>query len=140
MPAVYEHFHTVAAAEIDALGHANNLVYFDWMLRAALDHSAAQGWPASAYRARGQGWVVRSHTIKYLKSALVDDELVVRTWIAELKHYSCLRRYRIVRRRDDMLLSSAATEWAFVEYQTGQLARIPDEVIRAFDLVADDEG
>ena len=139
MPLVYEHTHVVAADEIDALGHANNLTYFHWMLRAALDHSASQGWPSSAYRALGRGWVVRSHTIKYLKSALAGDELIVRTWVAELKHYSCLRRYKIVRRRDDALLASASTEWAFIDYATGNLLRIPSEVVNAFELLPDDQ-
>ena len=36
MPAIYQHLHTVRADEIDALGHANNVVYVEWMQAAAL--------------------------------------------------------------------------------------------------------
>ena len=59
MPEIYEHLHTVADHEIDALGHANNVAYVEWMQDAALAHSAAQGWPPEAYQSLGAGWVVR---------------------------------------------------------------------------------
>ena len=78
MPAVYEHHHTVADDEIDALGHANNVAYLQWMQGAAVAHSAAQGWPGDRYRQFGFGWVVRAHTIEYSQPALRGEEIVVR--------------------------------------------------------------
>ena len=38
---------------------------------------------------------------------------------------------------DDALLAKAATRWAFIDFATGTLARIPAEVIASFELVAD---
>jgi len=137
MPAVYEHPHTVVEAEIDRLGHVNNLEYLRWMLAAAMAHSTVQGWPAEAYERLGAGFVVRSHQIKYLQSAYAGDEVAVITWVAEFKRVSTVRRYKVIRRSDGALLASAATEWAFVDFQTGTLTRIPTEVAAAFELVAD---
>jgi acyl-CoA thioester hydrolase len=134
MPAIYEHALVVAADEIDRLGHVNNLVYLAWMQAAALAHSAAQGWTPDRYEQLGSGWVVRSHTIKYLQPAYADQRLIVRTWVADMGKVSSTRRYKIVRSVDDSLLASAATEWAYVDYTTGQLRRIPEEVWRAFEL------
>ncbi|HEX3871044.1 MAG TPA: acyl-CoA thioesterase [Pirellulales bacterium] len=139
MPAVYEYVLRVQPKDIDALGHVHNLVYMQWILASALEHSAAQGWPAEAYRKIGSGWVVRSHTIKYVKPALEGDEVVVRTWLAEGRRFSCLRRYRVVRQHDEQLLASAATEWAYIDFATGNLARIPPEVLGAFEIVQDAE-
>ena len=137
MPAVFEHFHTVHASEIDELGHASNLVYLAWMQAAALAHSAAQGWPAEAYRQLGSGWVVRSHQIEYLRPAFSGDELIVRTWVAGFRKVTSLRRYQILRRIDTRLLANAATDWAFVKYSTGMPTRVPAEVSGAFELVAE---
>jgi len=139
MPAVFELAHRVRPEEIDALGHANNIVYLQWIVRAAVDHSAAQGWPAQAYRDLGSGWVVRRHEIRYLKSALVDDELVIRTWLAQARKFSCLRRYQVIRQSDRAMLAAAETEWAYVDFNTGNLTRIPDEVAQAFTVVPDGE-
>jgi len=137
--AIYEHFHTVSPDEIDGLGHANNLAYLKWMIAAATAHSKTQGWPSHAYRALGAGWVVRSHEIKYAKPAFSGERLVVYTWVADMKKFSSLRRYKIVRCHDDELLATAATGWAFVDYATGSLRRIPPEVSGAYRVVAADD-
>jgi acyl-CoA thioester hydrolase len=100
MPAVYEHRHRVLDREMDTVGHVNNLEYLKWLQDAALAHSAAQGWPADAYRSAGHGWVVRSHYIEYLVPAFADDDIVVRTWIADMKRVTSLRRYEIIRPTD----------------------------------------
>ncbi len=137
MPAVYEHHLTVTPEHIDRLGHVNNLEYLRWALAAALAHSAAQGWPAEKYEQLGAGFVVRSHEIKYQQSAFAGDEVTVRTWVADFRRLSCLRRYQMIRRSDGALLVTAATEWAFVKFDNFSLARIPPEVASAFEIVAD---
>ena len=137
MPAIFEHPHCVTEAEIDALGHANNLAYLAWMQTAALAHSAAQGWPGEAYYRLGSGWVVRSHRINYVLPAFAADELVVRTWVATMKKASSLRRYDVVRPADGKTLAQAATDWAFIDFATGLPRRVPDEIRMAFELVED---
>jgi acyl-CoA thioester hydrolase len=137
MPAIFEYRHLVIAEEIDALGHVNNLAYLAWMQAAALAHSAAQGWPADRYQALGLGWVVRSHEITYERPALVNDEIVVRTWVAGFRRASSVRRYDVLRAADGKRLATAATNWAFVNYANGMPARVPPEIIGAFELVGD---
>ena len=65
---------------MDAHGHANNLEYLRWMVDAAVQHSAAQGWPAERYLELGQSWFVRSHTIEYLRPAGAGERLAIVTW------------------------------------------------------------
>jgi acyl-CoA thioester hydrolase len=135
MPAVYEHFHTVLPEEIDALGHANNLRYLKWAIDAAVAHSAVQGWPSKAYRELGAGWVVRAHQIEYLRPTFAGEEIIIRTWVADFRKVTSLRRYRMIRRSDGRLLASAATDWAFVNYETGKPLRVPPEVSACFQVV-----
>jgi len=132
MPTPYTFSHTVLEEEIDRLGHVNNLAYLSWMQAAAIAHSSAKGWPVERYERLGAGWVVRSHHIEYLRAAVVADRIEVRTWVAEMKRVSSLRRYEIVRVADDRTLAKAATDWAFVNYKTGLPARIPEEIIGLF--------
>ncbi|MAG93863.1 MAG: thioesterase [Planctomycetaceae bacterium] len=137
MPAVYEYSHTVTDDDIDGQGHVNNLVYLKWMQSAAVDHSKAQGWPGSRYRESGAGWVVRSHQIEYHGPAFAGDEIVVRTWVADMKKITSLRKYKIVRPADDTLLAIAQTNWAYLGMQHRVPRRIPPEVAEAF-IVLDD--
>ena len=135
MTEVFEFHHTVRDEEIDELGHANNVVYVEWMQSAAMAHTAALGWPGSRYRELGSGWVARSHKIDYHQPALAGQEIVVRTWVATMQKVTSIRRYRIVRTGDEELLATAETKWAFVNYQTGQPARIPPEIAGSFTVV-----
>jgi acyl-CoA thioester hydrolase len=137
MPDVYEHLHVVGDDEIDDLGHANNVVYVEWMQSAAIAHTTAQGWPGGLYKELGAGWVVRSHAIHYHQPARRGDQIVVRTWVATMRKVTSLRRYEIYRTADRRLLATAETKWAFVDYATGQPARIPPEIARSFTVIAD---
>ncbi len=137
MPAIFEYSHCVLPKEIDGLGHVNNIHYIRWIQDAAIAHSAAQGWPMEAYYQIGQGWVVRSHTIEYLVPAFLNDQIIVRTWIADMKRVTSLRRYELIRPGDGKKLAVAATNWAFVKFDTLQPCRVPVEVTNAFELVPD---
>jgi acyl-CoA thioester hydrolase len=139
MPAIFEYRHLVIAKEIDALGHVNNLSYLAWMQEAALAHSTAQGWPPESYQRLGLGWVVRSHQITYERPAFVSEEVIVRTWVAGFRRASSVRRYDILRAADGKRLATAATNWAFVNYASGLPARVPKEIVDAFELVEDAE-
>lgn len=138
MPAIYLHERRVLPTEIDELGHVNNLAYLAWMQQAAIDHSAAQGWPGERYQALGAGWVVRSHEILYLAPAFDGDEIEIRTWVAQTQRASSLRRFEIYRAGDEKLLARASTLWAFIKFATGSVTRIPPEVAEAFIVVGDE--
>jgi acyl-CoA thioester hydrolase len=137
MPALFEFHHTVSTAEIDFLGHVGNVAYVRWMQDAAVAHSAAAGWPMEAHKALGSGWVVRTHEIEYRQPAFAGDAIVVRTWIADLLKVTSLRRYRILRAADEALLAVAATNWAYIDFATGRLMRVPPEVVAAFEVLPD---
>ena len=120
MPEIFRYLHAVGDDEIDALGHANNVAYLDWMQSAALAHSAARAGPASTIArsaAAGSFAPIRSATFS---PAFAGDEVVVETWVATMKKVSSLRRYRMVRQADQTLLAEAETDWAFVDYASGR--------------------
>lgn len=120
--------------QIDQLGHVNNVEYLRWMQNAAMAHSTAQGWSAAAYQTLGSGWVVRSHFIEYLGPAFLGDELIIRTWVSEMKRVTSRRKFEFRRAQEAVLLARAETEWAFVQFATGQPRRIPVEVSGAFQI------
>jgi acyl-CoA thioester hydrolase len=136
MSARFEYPHTVVEEDIDELGHAGNFHYVKWMQHAAVAHSTANGWSAQKYNALGAGWVVRSHKIIYLKPAFIGDCLVIKTWVANMKPASSLRRYEISNAEGE-ILARAETDWAFVNYQRQKPTRIPAEVANCFEVIGD---
>jgi acyl-CoA thioester hydrolase len=139
MPAVFEYRLTVPREAIDGQGHVNNLEYVRWMQQAAVAHSSAQGWTSERYRQLGAGWVVRSHKIEYLQAAFAGDQIVVYTWVSDLRKVRSLRKYKMVRTGDGATVATAETDWAFFGFEHRVPRRIPAEVAEAFILVPEAE-
>lgn len=137
MPEVFEYLHRVATDEIDGLGHVNNVAYVRWMQDAAVAHSTAQGWDVQRYESEDCGFVARSHFIEYLQPAFADEEILIRTWIADMQKITSRRCYRMIRRSDGTLLAVAETNWAFLSLTTRRPKRIPPELRDAFELFDD---
>ena len=138
MPAFFEFRHTVESNEIDDQGHVGNVEYLRWLQEAAIRHSAAQGWPKERYLAAGAVFVVRSHQIEYLQSAFVGDEIKIVTWVSCFRKFTTLRKYQVIRERDNLLLAKAETTWAFIAWPARTPKRCPPELVDAFVLVPDD--
>lgn len=135
MPEIFSYHHTIEHSEIDELGHANNAVYVNWMQAAAIAHSNAQGWPSERYRENSNAWVARSHHIDYLSPAYENEEIIVHTWIAAMQRATCVRRYEMMRKPDQVILARAETRWAFIHLDTRRPTRIPAAVLEDFVIV-----
>ena len=129
---MFRHRVTVGEADLDELGHANNIQYVRWLQDAAIAHSAHVGLTWERYVALGGVFVVRRHEIDYLRSALRGDELEVRTHVASVMAAKSERKYEIVRLSDETVIVRALTLWGFVDTTMGRPMRIPDEIYVAF--------
>ncbi|MDR1305253.1 MAG: acyl-CoA thioesterase [Verrucomicrobiales bacterium] len=131
----YTHRVTVAAADIDANGHVNNVVYVRWAQEAALAHWQAA---ATAELQAAIVWVVVSHGIEYKRPALFGDALTVKTWVETSTTLTSERHCRIVRERDGMLLARSRTVWCAVNPGNGKPRRLPAQVREIFLLTTDE--
>ncbi|QDS94928.1 Acyl-ACP thioesterase [Roseimaritima multifibrata] len=130
--AVFDFEYVVQADEIDAQDHVHNLRYLQWSLWAAHRHTAAGGWDSRAQLdENGIGWVVRSHEITYRAAAFAEDQLIVRTWVSEVSHVSCERKFLICRPADRTILCRGATRWAFVNLRIRKAVAIPQSLLDA---------
>ena len=127
---------TVSDAAVDENRHVNNVVYVQWMQDAAVRHAEAAGCVAATH-ARGATWVVRSHTIEYLRPVFAGERLMVETWVADVRQARSRRRYRFLRGSDGKPVAAGETEWVYVDAASGRPRPIPPEVIGAFRLLPD---
>ena len=121
---------TVAAPDIDELGHVSNLVYLRWVLDVAMAHSRSLGWDHPEYRALGSVFVVRRHEIDYLGQVTAGQTLSAETWVESWKLASCIRRTELW--RDGQVVARAATTWAMISFASGRPTKIPDDLRAKF--------
>lgn len=136
MPAIHVKALQVGADAIDVHRHVNNQEYLRWMQEVAIEHSTLQGWPMARYLEAGASWYVRSHLIEYLRPGLLDDEIRICTWVADMEKRHSLRRTLFLRAADRSILARAETRWIYVDLNNGRPLPIPDDLRAAFSLVA----
>ena len=121
---------TIPKEAIDENGHVNNVAYVQWMQDIAVEHYASIG----GVEAQGAEatWVVREHRIEYLLPAFEGEEIVIRTWVENLRRVRSLRKYEFARNSDNMVLVRGETEWVFVDARTGSPRAVPSEVSVVF--------
>jgi acyl-CoA thioester hydrolase len=120
----------VHPADIDLLGHVNNVVYLRWMQDAATAHWETVA-PASLKAE--VIWVVTRHEIDYKAPAFVCDELVARTWVGEPSGATWERFVEIRRADDDKLLARGRSIYAALDRNTGRPRRVDPALRAPFD-------
>jgi acyl-CoA thioester hydrolase len=115
--------------EVDLFGHVNNAVYLNWAEHVAADHVERLGFGRSWVAARGAGWIVREHRIRYLRPVVLGDRVTVTTLPQSLAGVRGTRRTEVHRQSDGALVTEVETEWVWVRLKDGRPARVPDELI-----------
>lgn len=123
----------VEESDIDHLGHVNNIVYLRWVQEIATIHWEAE---ASAEDLQQLLWVVSRHEIDYKSSALLGDEVVVRTCVGTATGLTFVRHTEIRRASDRKLLAQARTLWIPINSETRRPQRPSRELRARFSVEA----
>jgi acyl-CoA thioester hydrolase len=121
----------VEPADIDQLGHVNNVIYLRWVQEAAVAH-----WTAAAPAADRAKllWVVVRHEIDYKQAAFLGDGIVARTWVGSASRIRFERFTELLRARDRSLLAQARTLWCPIDTRTGKPASVSPGVRACFSV------
>ena len=131
-PGVFCMYRRVAWQDIDTMQHVNNAVYMEYINECSYQVCAAFHWPWQ--RMLEQGFVVflRQARLQYLQPAVLKDELKITTWVSRINRASAGRHYTIHRAQDGVLLAQAYTLGVWVDLNTLQPIRIPQEMLDDF--------
>jgi acyl-CoA thioester hydrolase len=121
----------VGAADLDEQAHVNNVVYVRWVMDAATAHWVAF---TTAEDRAAVGWVATRHEIDYLAPALLDDEVLVRTRVGQVKGLTFERHTEVRRAADDRVLVRSRSLWCPVDPRTGRPRRVPAHLHALFSL------
>ena len=127
-PAAFEMEITATEADMDELGHVNNVVYLGWVQDVAKGHWFAVSTPEETAR---QAWVAVRHEIDYKKAAVAGDRLVARTWIGEVSRVTS-ERFVEIRRTTGELLMHCRSVWVAVSRTSGRPKRFDPALMDRF--------
>jgi acyl-CoA thioester hydrolase len=121
----------IEPADIDELGHVNNVTYLRWVQDVAVAH-----WKAAS-RATDQAnlrWVVVRHEIDYKQAAYLGDRIIARTWVGTASRIRFERYTELLRASDRSLLARARTLWCPIDARTGKPTSVSAEVRAGFSV------
>mgnify|MGYP002777441661 CR=1 FL=1 len=120
----------VAAADIDELGHVNNIVYLRYAQEIAIAHWRSRATPEMLSK---YVWVVLRHEADYRSALTLGDEADVRTHVADQAVGPAWVRYV------DIYKAGAAkpavqikSNWCLLDAVTRRVKRVPPEIVQRF--------
>jgi acyl-CoA thioester hydrolase len=131
MPAeIFSQRFAIAPADIDELGHVNNIVYLRWAQEMATAHWRLRATPemVSAFV-----WVVTRHEADYRASLVMGDEVEARTWVEDSARGAIWPRYVEI---GAVGASKPAVQiksyWCLLDAASRKPKRVPPEIATRF--------
>ncbi len=116
----------VADTDVDRLGHANNVVYLQWMEAISWAHIESVGLDWSLQQSLGRAMAIVHTEIDYRAAAFAGDELIMGTWLTHFDgRLHSRRRFQLVRPLDGQTLMEAESRHVCIDIETQRPARIP---------------
>lgn len=120
----------VDPADIDELGHVNNIVYLRYAQEIAIAHWRSR---ASAEMLEAYVWVVARHEVDYRAPLELGDEVEVRTRVDEAAHGATWKRFvDIYKAGAEKPSAQIVSNWCLLDAQTRRVRRVPGEIVMRF--------
>ena len=133
-------------ADMDSLGHVNNVVYVDYLQEARVDMLSVHA-PASGGEELAEGVVVVRHDVRFLAPLVFRFEPVrIETWVSEIRAASFTMEYEILDLLPDgtrhvyCRASSVLTPFVFAEERPRRIRPEEREVLERFLAPAGEEA
>jgi acyl-CoA thioester hydrolase len=122
----FEHPLHATTADIDELGHVNNVVYVRWVQEVAAQHWKSVATPELKAQYM---WVVLRHEIDYKNPSFAGDEITGMTWVGE-HHGARFDRYvKLFSKTNGKIFAEAKTNWCLLDRRSSKPVRIPLSIL-----------
>jgi YbgC/YbaW family acyl-CoA thioester hydrolase len=123
----------VRFSDCDMYGHLNNIWYLKYFLDAREDHIAASyGLSLAQFASRGIGWVVKTNQIAYLRPALVNEKVVIRSGIIDFTEQDLVVEMQMIDEKRSHLKSVMWSKFVHVGLKDGKRATHDPELADLF--------
>ena len=119
---------TVRWGDMDAMGHVNNIVYFQYVESARVGYCESWGWKSRDMSSARQGPVVVSQTFNYRRQLHYPAEVEVGLECTEVRHRSFVLSFAIFRKGSEEIIGDGTCAVAWMDYAVGKAVEIPAAV------------
>lgn len=120
----------VDAADIDELGHVNNIVYLRYAQEIAIAHWRSRATPEMV---ANLVWVVLRHEADYRAALTLGDDVEVRTHVdAAPQGASWARFVDIYKAGSGKPAVQIKSNWCLLDANTRRVKRVPMEIVQRF--------
>ncbi len=116
---------TVRWGDMDAMGHVNNVMYFQYIESARIGFVEALGWETSIGTGPRQGPAVVSQTYNYRRQVFYPDELEVGVRCQEVRGKSFVLEFGLFRKGTEDLVGDGISVMVWLDYDAGKALPIP---------------
>ena len=118
--------------DVDVQSHANNAACFTYFEDYAVQVGRHMGWPLQRSLKEGFAMILRQMHVVYHQAAQLDDELIVRGWVSDLRRAMATRHYQLERPADGVVLARGRGLWICYDPASQRPLRMPDTFVNAF--------
>ena len=118
--------------ELGPCGHFAPSVLTGVLQEAAVDGSAARGYPFEYYLRERSFWVIRRITFRHDRPLCYGDSLEVTTWVSRVGKTSPTRESRFDSASRGETIGRVRTHWVYVDAATGHPKAMPGDLREAF--------
>lgn len=109
--------------------HINNIEYLRWIDKGAQLHCDASGWTRMQLLDAGVMWFVARHEIDYRSEAVASDNLLLTTWVDDIRRVKSWRTTQIhALGETPKLVCECKTLWVLVALDSRKPTAIPIEM------------
>ncbi len=118
--------------DLDPVQHVNNAVYLNYIEECGMQVLAGHGWPVTRMLNEKFAIFIRRHQIQYRQPAVLDDILVITTWVSNVRRSTATRHYVIQRKSDGQHIATVNSHAVWINLETRKLIRIPSKFLADF--------
>ena len=125
----FEKIISVTPEDLDDLNHVNNVRYVQWIQDIAKEH-----WFHESTKEMNSEyvWVVLNHNIDYKNSAVLNDKILIRTYVEKSEGVTSTRVVEMYHNQTNRLIVKSKTKWCLLDAKTFKPSRITEEIINLF--------
>ena len=126
---VFEVFQSVFSEDLDELMHVNNVRYVQWVQEIAKAHWQSVTTPTQQQE---NVWVLLSHQIDYKSSAVLHDEIHLKTYVTLTEGVTSTRIVEMYHKDTEKLIVKSETNWCLLDGKSKKPKRITPEIVNVF--------
>ena len=135
-PDAYHEPLTIRSYEVTRAGYPQPGTILRYLEYLATRASGFHGYTNTWYADQGSAWLVREMSLMLGWLPPMDTEIMMATWVAEFRRVQAFREYALWHPASNRMIARARARWAYVQRHTGQLMRVPDDMIGRFSAPA----